>query len=102
MSVETYLLGTTEKGKYSPDGCRCFYFYFSGLQKMSKTNESCGLLQESIKKINTNYDYVANIKLKMTAPLYKGQFNWQVDVLAPEKETKKKNIIFTFYFNYCF
>lgn len=43
------LFGSAEKGKYSPFGCRCFYLYFSGLQKMSKTNESCARLQELIK-----------------------------------------------------
>lgn len=72
-----------------------FLFVFFRAEKMSKTNESCGRLQESIKKINTNYDYAANVKLKMTAPLY---FNWQVDVLIPEKETKKKQKQHNFHF----
>lgn len=44
LNLETQLLclerlvlfGTTEKGKYSPFGCRCFYLCFSGLQKNVK------------------------------------------------------------------
>lgn len=80
-----------------------FICIFQGCKKCQKQMRAVGYYKNQFLKKNTNYDYVANIKLKMTAPLYKGHFNWHVDVLAPEKETKKKNnIIFTFYFNYCF